>query len=542
MSNSIEASPDYLNLDRRNFCTLIGATLASPIFKPRFEYLTEPSPPWTGRLTGKTPRFELDTQGKLTLQDWLPPNRGDETVGVFGLNKDVVMISPWQHFVPRDQVSGLEGQDLSADPPAFWHGKVVAPGQIYSIVQERPGKYKLSEIGPLQLGGRPGVYAVSEDKEWLVISRWLHFVKAENIEGWWSPQHANSQFLDKSYQARKILSGWETYNVEPDTPISGISEASTDKFVIYVLNAIRQLGHVIADNADEYGEKIAVSLLNEYQLINDFPQSPIINQAILQRIDKQLAEMEKRDQLGKSFPAYQDIPEPLPHSPSKEHFAYLYLIASNAFPPRLSIPREAYSHPQNVQANSYFIGLGEGNEHIYPTEFFFPDSDISKVITIIHEYTHYLDFTGKIDATDFYNISFQKEFLQGNDGWKYYRMKVNPNDSDQLRKHFFSYAHGWKHPSEEDYRTRYEDLAVSVEMYVAHGRVFRDYMKDKPVLTEKYNWIKDNIFDGREFNTGDPNYKDYAPDLFHIGHGIWSAGGIVQLRPNYVWDYQLPYF
>ena len=61
------------------------------------------------------------------------------------------------------------------------------------------------------------------------------------------------------------------------------------------------------------------------------------------------------------------------------------------------------------------------------------------------------------------------------------------NDQYETSKHFFSYGEGWQSPNYPGYWTPYEDFAVSMEMYILHGIVFRDYIKDKPILAKNIN-------------------------------------------------------
>ncbi len=150
----------------------------------------EEEAPWWGKLKRVTPLYGFDPSGdKLVHQNWLQPNEGDDTIGVYGLNEFLVQTSLWGQYVPRSFVDGLESQNLGTERSAPWTGRVTAPGPIYSLQEKAGGgDYGLVEIGKLEMRGKPGVYAVSDDKRWLGTSRWLQFTEAKFVEGWWNQE------------------------------------------------------------------------------------------------------------------------------------------------------------------------------------------------------------------------------------------------------------------------------------------------------------------------------------------------------------------
>ena len=53
----------------------------------------------------------------------------------------------------------------------------------------------------------------------------------------------------------------------------------------------------------------------------------------------------------------------------------------------------------------------------------------------------------------------------------------------------------------------FEDFAESYAYYILHGTEFRKLAKDNESLTEKYNFLKNQVFNGKEFDSG---YQDLA--------------------------------
>jgi len=364
-----------------------------------------------------------------------------------------------------------------------------------------------------------------------------------------------STYFSDSY-SKEILSGETIYDMSSFRLLCGPgSSAKTNEYGFKIINAFKQLGYFFAGPCGEklniHSENnIGIILLNAYQRDNGLSESNYVNKKILQKLDTQIKKSEKRDNLfAKEFRCYNTIKDAPPNDASKNHRAFLLNLAMNAFPENLRIKNEECTNPQlwgitscdeGSSSGKYWLGYDSNCNVITSDIVNLPYDDYTLTNTIIHEYAHILD--GKIDTSDFYNISFYTSDKVSVDGWDFYKVRIDMNNNEQVKQNFFSYAEGWTNPNYPSYRTAYEDFAVSVEMYVTNGIVFRDYIKNKLPLQKKYKWIKENIFNGKEFNTGDKNYKSYISDLSTNGLGmigIVSAGGMTELRPEYKWDYNL---
>lgn len=361
--------------------------------------------------------------------------------------------------------------------------------------------------------------------------------------------------------SRDILSEKYHYDISSFNLLCGPgSTAKTDEYGFKIINAFKQLGYFFSvaacgPNLNIHNDNnIGVILLNAYQRDNGFSESKYVDREILQKLNDQIHESEMCDELlAKNFACYNYIKETPLNDASKKHRAFLLNLAMSVFPEKLQIKEKNCENGQvfgmiSCDENStpgYWVGYDDNCNAII-TNVELPIDDYLFFSTMIHEYTHLIDkkaslFDGVIDTTNFYNISFDvSDNIE--DEWDFYKVRIDVNDNEKLKQHFFSYAEGWVNLNNSKYRTASEDFAVSVEMYVTNGNVFRDYMKDKPIFQKKYNWIKQNVFDGREFNTGDPNYKEYIPDLSLNGlsnTGVIASGGILELSKKYRWDYQV---
>lgn len=95
----------------------------------------------------------------------------------------------------------------------------------------------------------------------------------------------------------------------------------------------------------------------------------------------------------------------------------------------------------------------------------------------IHEFMHLLDLSKAIDVTSFGAISWQSR-------------KVRKLGMDKFRDFVTTYAF---------YNNYNEDVAESVGWYVFHREEFLYRAQSSPILAQKYEWVKNNVFGGKEF-------------------------------------------
>jgi len=119
---------------------------------------------------------------------------------------------------------------------------------------------------------------------------------------------------------------------------------------------------------------------------------------------------------------------------------------------------------------------------------------MEQAAVFIHEFGHVVDLgalTGTEGETGFYDNG---QTIYANDvSSEFYSISWN---STLQRK---------AEQTQEDFVTGYamtdpfEDFAESFTFYVLHGERFRLYAEHSSVLTQKYNFIKEHVFDGQEF-------------------------------------------
>ncbi len=382
-----------------------------------------------------------------------------------------------------------------------------------------------------------------------------------------------SKFLKDDTTAQAIAAGTlANYDVTSFGMAAGAPSASTSPFAYRFLMAIRQLGYGPSRSTDN-ANGVAHFLLNKYEKLNSFPTSDIISKDVLLKVDSQLAPVEQADTIAAAdFPLYPahmgDAPQ---NAPSKEHVAALLDKAFRALPSKLATWNEAnfkwYAYYQLTgQVGPSGFDITNGNYKLC-LEVYYPEmgdscvpmnhtadihDDFYALNTVMHEYAHYLDKNlyppdsaygsrGVIDTMGFYSISFDTTKPLTASGWTFYPLLRG--DSAKASEFVSSYGTGWTSDKlDASHYTPYEDFAESFSLYVLQGKVFRQLATGNQYLQQKYNWLKQNVFNGTEYNTGDPANIALlkANPVGSYGNLVFNDIDFYWINPDEVFNYQFP--
>jgi hypothetical protein len=339
---------------------------------------------------------------------------------------------------------------------------------------------------------------------------------------YFSQDHVAIELVEKN-QSRDIKAFTDNINLIKD------QNNSPTLFEYKITSALRMLGMTKPTKISS-AYYIGELLLNQYQRLHNLEQSPDITADTLNLIDSELFIKEQRDEiLAKQFPLYDRFTESVPNQPTKNFVVSLYTLSLQSLPPHLihwdKLWLEVYLKAQYpavlVDSTNPSWKICTGAYGIYgisnpcsQTSTLYPGKtpslqtndhlilmwdELNLIDTILHEYGHFIDKNVypnndiAIDTTAFYNISFNasspRSHVSPNDIDKYYR-----RDASKNRNEFVSgYAAGnfWT-----------EDFAESFTMYVLQGNPFRELAKQDEFMNEKYEWLKQTVFKGVEYNTG----------------------------------------
>lgn len=390
-----------------------------------------------------------------------------------------------------------------------------------------------------------------------------------------------SDYLRNETTAQGIASG-KTNNYDIRTfPLvyGGKGPYNTDNFAYRFLSSLRMLGYTrgLRTVNEQY---IAEQYLNRFQQFNNLAVSPFINASILKIVDSALADKENLDKnTALNFPLYNHLATAPLNEPTKEHVAALLSSVFSELSNNLVIwseknfkdfyIRQFGQRIQNADSPDYqicesaiypefgvncAIGVYFGTTLINKVPANSPQNDdFSFASLTLHEYAHYLDqklyspgsgtSRGVIDTIGFYNISYDtSDPAPGGVREFAYRRPQN------VKNEFVSsYAQGWKRTvNGKDYYSAAEDFAESFSLYVTDGKVFRKLAESSDVLKQKYDWLKTNVFNGREYQSGDiqsvtilkqqPNLV--GDELAKQATGAFNVVDYSTSLPNFVWNYK----
>ncbi len=183
-----------------------------------------------------------------------------------------------------------------------------------------------------------------------------------------------------------------------------------------------------------------------------------------------------------------------------------------------SLPQEAVNHLQNLTLsfdNEARRGLGGGSTIILRCS---NVTDEELVGVLVHEMGHIED-TGVLQGNSY---TGESEFKDGSNpiynndpSLDFYRLsflgeKTLRPDATPLN---FVSGYAMSDP--------FEDFAETYNYYILHGDQFRELAKVNDVLQKKYDFLKNRVFNGKEFFNGDGstaiNYlsRDYDTTVLH---------------------------
>ncbi len=373
-----------------------------------------------------------------------------------------------------------------------------------------------------------------------------------------------SSFLKNESIAQQIASGeLKTYDIKKYGFIYGATkpDANVEDFAYRFFNAIKMTGQIIGANTVG-GHYASEDLLNRFQQFWGFPVSSDIDVRTLQKVDSLLASREANEEkLALTLPIYSHFIDTPKNQETKIHSAYLFAKTFKELPPGLVVwseqnfkdyfARQLGGHYDRINSSDYKIcdvylydNFGDNCKPITGHPKAADDFDTMSVK--IHEYAHYLDRNlyprnektsqGLIDTTGFYNISYDVSQRDTTAEWPSYKLRNLGNERNEF---VGAYAIGWS-TSKPGYKSSPEDFAESFHMYIAQGKLFRVISSNNSVLKQKYDWLKQNVFNGVEYQSGAADALEYTkdnPNKVSVATGAFNVRDFSEYYPNFVWNY-----
>lgn len=363
--------------------------------------------------------------------------------------------------------------------------------------------------------------------------------------------------------AAAVMSG-DSYNMDDPAWLSSGSQ-NRNTFAYKVFSALLMLGYqteisYLYSNSPSIPHILA---LHAFQANNGVPVSNILTDICLSKIDEQIAAREQYLQpVAQVFSLYGRMQPLHPNDISKDALAAIYSLPMKALPEYLQMSDYEQVQCINGQCNG-FIQDTSGNDlsNSWPIDLtsayrfagaYFDHlknnsrmpSAAVHVHTVLHEYAHYLDGINKvsnndplltkfrlIDTSGFYAIGY--DLATASQGC-YLPKSVNP--ADWITKYAAQLPGYGNCPAGRAVIS--EDWAESFSMYVADARDFRAAALQSSIVSQKYNWLKDNVFYGLEYDTDLP--RGLESGCNDVPGTSAAQPGYAHCNDNYVWDFTLP--
>lgn len=379
-----------------------------------------------------------------------------------------------------------------------------------------------------------------------------------------------SNFFHDDIVAQGILSG-QLFSVK--NILNQDSSLSTNSFAFKFLNGMRQVGYTDVSSLYTITESMPLRWLHKFQRVNNLSQGDAIGPNELSKLDNLLYVREMTDSSLAALLSQASIAPSSSFEPSSVHIAALL---ANAFQ---ALPQSIFKwNTQNI--TDYFNIQGTGGDTsgsggirssarglCFFNYLSFSDDQCTSTSTtilpgsrmddfdlsrfILHEYAHYIDGAfysrgeegtnlGAINTEEFVKISYDTSVnCNPSSPWRFFRIK-NPSN---IRNEFVTnYAQGWTaNTGDESCKSSIEDFAESFSMYIMQGNIFRKLAETMPIIAQKYDWIKNNVFNGKEYLTGNANNIPAVNQALSAPYMLQlpTFMDYMTIDQNFVWDYKL---
>ena len=369
-----------------------------------------------------------------------------------------------------------------------------------------------------------------------------------------------SQFFSSDTSAQAVLNG-TPYDMNDPAWLVNVSDQNNNTFAYKVFSGLLMLGYQteIAVNGNSW-QAPQVLALNAFQGVNGLPLSSLLSSACLAALDQQLAVREQQfAAIAPGFQLYDHMQPLLPNQISKDALAAIYTIPMQALPKYLQM--STYEEVQCINGQCVgFIQDSSGAGMGWPIDlsadfrfvgaYFDPRQTTPRlpsaavhVDTVLHEYAHYLDGFYKVvgnpgqpkfkivDTTGFYAIGYD---LTSGSGGCFTPNSLNPGD--WITK-YAAQMPGYGNCAAGKFVPD-EDWAESFSMYVADGRDFRAAAQQSALVAQRYNWIRDNVFYGLEYDTDLVRDTESGCNDVYL-YGAVGVPAYAHCNNNYRWDFTL---
>ncbi|MDH5674302.1 MAG: peptidoglycan-binding protein [Myxococcales bacterium] len=376
---------------------------------------------------------------------------------------------------------------------------------------------------------------------------------------WPSPQAGlQSRYFGTDARALRVASG-ATYDVSA-VQFTKNTDQNRDIFAYKILSALHMLGYNTQFNENPR-DFVQSEALKKFQADHGLPQTSVLDAVTLRRIDAALAAAEPIFAAEAQSWLLRDKMSVLHgNMVSLDFVSALYGKAFAALPSYLQpdayellncIATQCNGNVTDADGNPWSSWPIDLNEDFYVEAAYygpreptarFPAAMVN-ANAVLHEYAHYLDgsfrnplpgrpLSGYILSQDYYAFShdISPDPTQSND-------TCLPRLTDDPANFITWYGFQVSECSPGRH-SAVEEFAEGFSSYVTSGRQFRAAAAQNPVIAAKYQYLRDYVFNGREYDT--EAVHDAESGCNDILGQEDAQPGYLSCDYQYVWDFQLP--
>lgn len=338
-----------------------------------------------------------------------------------------------------------------------------------------------------------------------------------------------SEWLRSDAAAKNIARGITTdYSIEdPYDWVYGYP-FPVNNLTFKALGAFRRTGYQLPRTTPG-GQSVGIPLLHTFEAANGFSQGLIVTKPILLALDQQVVEAEFRD-IGATAILHTTsrVTRPNVYETPSVHVAALYSMILNSLPTEMhngsQAAEEAYWNwgwanqvdgQGHICDNTYYSQFGQ-NCNTSTTDMFNQMDDVAYTETFLWLFLapYYNGVTNPtspkaIDVSGFYDISFDYAHpYTGIAGFTLYYHRHEPTTTyvrQSFVTEFAAVGNCYVGPNQKTACDAAHDFGQSFEMYILAGNIFRSMGAGNSTIQQKYDWLRENVFHGVEYDTGDVN-------------------------------------
>ncbi len=367
-----------------------------------------------------------------------------------------------------------------------------------------------------------------------------------------------SRFLGSDPNALAVVEGFP-YDLTDPAMRKQDGNFDTSTFGYKLLSAFHMLGMSTTTFQPEPARP-ELERLHDFQTSGGFTVENMVRSNVLVALDAALVTREASlATSGPQFPLYDHMETLDPSTISKDSLASLYSLPLKALPAALQmgfseslycVRTQCLGFINDANGTAVPVPINESSDYRFVGAYFAPYAPgehrmppaASVVTTVLHEFAHYIDnydnltleptrpVQRSVPTQAFHNLSYDMAQLSG-----VCAPRRSTNKQDWITAYGYQVSGGG---CPAGTALIVEEFADAFAVYVAQGRRFRTAAQQNSVISAKYQWLKTNVFQNREYDTDlQADWETGCNDEYGTQSRL---PGYLSCNEKKIWDGTLP--